>query len=99
MVRLGLREYKIDSHLVHPRDTFAARGALSAAFVLVEFNETCDAADQVRLLVDDNDSSGSKTRLDVAKGIKVRKNRLTNVLGQKRDGRAAGNDGLRAACV
>lgn len=78
--------------LQEPGGALSAGCALTAGLVLIEVRETLNGADNVGALVQDNDGSGTQTRLVVLKIVVVHENVLADVLGQDRDGAATGNN-------
>src|SRR5205823_11973513 len=76
----------------HPTRTFAARGALAAAFMLVEFRQPRDRLYDIRRLVHDDDCSGAEPALDCDQAVEIHQHRLADGFRYDRHRRTAGND-------
>ena len=55
----------------HPADALTAGGALTARLVLVEFNQSRNGFDDIRLLVHHDQSGSAQTRLRRHQSVKV----------------------------
>ena len=81
----------------HPTRTLAARGALAAALVLVEFRQPRDRLYDIGRLVHDDDGGGAEPALDGDQAVEIHQHRLADRLRYDRHRRTAGND-ARADC-
>jgi len=78
--------------LEQPRGSFAARSALTAGFVNVEFGETSDGFDDVGAFVHHDHGRSAKSRLDADEGVEVHQDFFADVFRKDRDRRSAGDD-------
>merc|ERR1719245_2310751 len=83
---------KSPHHGVHPVAALTTRSTLSTRFMLVKKCQPCNGLDNIALLVHNDYSSSSKTSLSCYQCIKVHKNVVANLFGNKGSGRTARND-------
>src|SRR5229473_1385717 len=79
-------------HPPHPTRAFAARRALAAALVLVEFREARDGADDVGRFVHDDDRGRAEAALHVAQRVEIHQHAVADRFRDDRHRRAAGDD-------
>src|SRR5580704_919903 len=77
----------------YPTRTLAARGALAAALVFVEFRQSRDRLYDIRRLVHDDDGGGPKPTLDSDQAVEIHQHRLADRFRYDRHRRTARNDG------
>lgn len=82
LTALGLASVQTVHHLQQPSGTLTAGGALAAGLVLEEVRQALDAAHDISLLVEHNDSSGTETTLVVPQIVEVHQNLVADALGQ-----------------
>ena len=80
--------------LLGPFAALAARGALPAAFVLVERREARDGSHDVGGFVHYDDGRGAETGLAVLESVEVHELLVADAAGEDGSGGAAGDDGF-----
>src|SRR5690242_16985992 len=76
----------------HPTRTLAARGALAAALVLVEFRQPRNRLYDIGRLVHDDDCGGAEPALDRDQAVEIHQHCLADRFRYDRHRRTAGND-------